>query len=113
MAKRKTYKEPETLTERSEFFTFCSSLSIATSESWDVNQLSTLLNSQFSKHAEVNSPIDTLWKTARSNIDLLTSSTTRSSLLSKVTTHPIISGIVATIIGGLLLYFLVKGIEAL
>jgi hypothetical protein len=112
MAKRKTYKQPVTLTERSEFFTFCSSLSANDSKLWDVNQLSTMLNSQFTNHAEVNSPIDTMWKTARSNLDLLTSSTT-SNLLSKVTTHPIISGIVATVLGGLLLHFLVKGIEAL
>jgi hypothetical protein len=105
MAKLKTYNEPKTIPERSEFFTFCASLSTTTSKSWDVNQLSTLLNSQFSKHAEVNSPIDTLWKTARANLNQLTPPARSGRFLGKVLEHPIVATIIGTIIATLLISY--------
>ncbi|GAA6169402.1 hypothetical protein [Sessilibacter corallicola] len=102
MPNLKKYGEIKGVNGQSKFYGLCGALTLSEAESWDIEDLSTKLNQYYPKEAMHDSPLKNQWKSARSNLDRILDNQ-KPSLRRWVFTHPLMTTILGTVIGGIIL----------
>lgn len=102
MENLKKYGEIKGVMGLSEFSRFCGGLSLREAEEWDVEDLSTRLNKHYPNGAVHKSHQKNQWVAARSNIDRILENQ-KPSFKRWVFTHPLMTTILGTVIGGVIL----------